>query len=225
MPDGIHVVTRRTTATKDKFKDAVSIVEIGSTIGATANTYPYFMHCFTDGGAIDAGILYKGGQWLLYSYGAIVEPDKWKDQACSGFKAGDTVMISSRVAPTGNTLIVEAKKVGSSTNNIMYVNLTSARANDLRNNGSTVAREMNIASHLSNINGENAFFSWSTFKESTVTNIKNVSTKMTTSNSSLDAIRYDVPKNNHSSVGCDRTDPKTVNGYVVDSAWCRCNQY
>lgn len=73
MGDGIHVATRRTpgTAGATRYKDIVSIVELGSNIGATANTYPYFMHCFTEGGAIDSGILYKGSQWLLYAYGAI----------------------------------------------------------------------------------------------------------------------------------------------------------
>jgi hypothetical protein len=221
MGDGIHVATRRTTA--KNIKDIVSIVELGATIGATTNTYPYFMHCFTQNGAIDAGILFKNNVWLLYSYGTINETNSWKDQQCSGFSAGDTVQISTRVSETANQLIVEAKKVGSSTNNILTVNLTSAKASSLRNSGSEVARELNIASHLGNINNEAAFFSWSKFKESSVTNISNTTVKMTTSNSSLDAVYFDILGLSRPNVGYGRDNPTTVNGYVVDRAWCRCN--
>ena len=223
MPDGFHVATRKTNPTT-RYKGIVSIVEIGTNIGATADTYPYFMHCFTEGGAIDSGILYKNKQWLLYAFGTIAEPDQWKQKVCSGFKAGDTVQITSRVAASGNTLIVEAKKVGSSVNNVLNVNLSANRASSLRTSGSIVAREMNLASHLSNLNGEDAFFSWSKFKESTVTNVANVSSKMTTSNSWLATPNYDSPSVNHDWVGYSVNTPTTVNGYVVDRAWGRCNQ-
>ncbi|GHU50925.1 hypothetical protein FACS1894127_6810 [Clostridia bacterium] len=221
MGDGIHVATRRTSATN--IKDIVSIVELGTNIGATANTYPYFMHCFTQGGAIDAGILFKNNVWLLYSYGTINETNNWKEQQCSGFSAGNTVQISTRVSGTANQLIVEAKKVGSSTNNVLTVNLTAARANSLRNSGSEAAREMNIASHLGNINNEAAFFSWSRFVESSVTNVSNVTVKVTTSNSSLDAVRFDIQGLSRPNLGYGRDNPTTVSGYVVDRAWCRCN--
>lgn len=217
--DGIHVLSRQSGS--GNYKDAVSIVTLGTNIGASANAYPYFMHSFIDNYPIDSGIFYKNNAWHVYASGkrAIDETDNWIDKEFSGIKAGDTVEISSRVS--GSQFLTEVRKNGSLKASLL-ANLKQGVANSLNNTGSRVTREMNIAAH-GYVNGEVAFFSWSTFNQTTLTNISNKSIKVTASNSTLFAPYYDVPEYSHNGVGCGQKTPVTKDGYVVDEAWCRCN--
>lgn len=217
--DGIHVLSRRSNA--KNYKDAVSIVTLGTNIGASANAYPYFMHSFIDYYPIDSGIYYKNNAWHVYASGthSINETDNWIDKEVTGIKAGDTVEICSRLS--GNDFLTEVKKNGR-VKASLTAKLKPGVATSLKTYGSTAVREMNIAAH-GLINGEVAFFSWSTFNQSTFTNVSNQSIKVTESNSKLLAPYYDVPEYSHNGVGKGQGVPSTSNGYVVDTGWCRCN--
>lgn len=225
--DGIHVVSRRTT--ERKCKDILSIIELGTNIGSTSIAFPYFMHAFVDTYYIDAGICYDKG-WYTFANGEIINIDpktgknlKWKSESFTGINFGDTIQIGTRVMDgSDNRLLVYVNNSRGSRIKTMYVELSSTVANFLRNTGSRVDREMNIAGH-DNIDNQNAFFSWSTFKESSITNTSNKTVKLTTSNSTLKEPYYDKPSYSHTHVGCGVATPTMVNGYVVDKAWCRCN--
>lgn len=220
MPDGIHACTRKSNS--KHYKDITSIVALGANIGATANTYPYFMHGFTQGGAIDSGIFFKDGKWYVFTSGKIDEPAGWKSQEITNVSKGGTVTITSHVSASSNSFETIVTSGGKTVK--FPAKLSSERASSLRTDGSEVCREMNIASHLSNLNNEDAYFSDTVFKESTIVNVGNFPERMTTGNTSMVAKYYDNPAVSHPNV--KRSEPpvtSTVNGCVVDSCWCRCN--
>ncbi|WP_312647261.1 hypothetical protein [Aminipila sp.] len=55
--DGIPVLSRKSNG--KNYKDAVSIVTLGTNIGASGNAYPYFMRSIIDYYPLDSGIYYK----------------------------------------------------------------------------------------------------------------------------------------------------------------------
>ena len=101
-------------------------------------------------------------------------------------------------------------------------NLTTAAAASA-NSGAMVCREMNVARH-GPIDNTATFFSW-TEAESSMVRINDTLYKMSSSNSSLDAIKYDQQGTfTYNHCNCNRTYYSS-NGYIKDRAWCRCNFY
>lgn len=82
-------------------------------------------------------------------------------------------------------------------------------------NTAKVKREFNIAGN-GNIDNKDTYFSWSS-AQSTVTTISNQSYKVTSSNSTLQPIKFVQPSWNHSHVGKGRTS-YTSGGFIYDRA-------
>ena len=215
-PDGIYVASR---VTKANYREIQTMFSLGSNINAAYNTSVYFMNNFNDDSGnliIDTGILLAGGAYAVYHSGTINNNgSSWHSGSSPlNISAGDTVYINSKIQ--NNKIITDVYS-----NGVLKGTLTTPVSEGAKNiNTAKVKREFNIAGN-GNIDNKDTYFSWSS-AQSTVTTISNQSYKVTSSNSTLQPIKFVQPSWNHSHVGKGRTS-YTSGGFIYDRAWCRCN--
>ena len=210
--DGVHVATRKSNS--NSYNEIQTMFTLGSNINAASGAAVYFMHYLGKGSlSVDSGIYYQGGSFYIFNYGTIACSNNWHSEGGLNISPGDTVYVNSKL--TSTKIITSVIKNGTTVATLTDT-LTASHS------GVGVVREFNIAAH-NTINNTNSYFSWSE-AQSSMTTTGNVLLKMSSSNSKLEPLYYDVKGLDRSAIGYGRNSYAS-GGYIYDEAWCRCNYY